>query len=56
MTEWNEAEWLERIKAAKDMTEVLEIMREHPPSPYASLLTDDPMSTFTVLKIMEDRS
>lgn len=56
MAEWNEAKWLEKIRGAKNMVEVVEIMKEHPRSPYSSMLTDDPMSTFTVLQMMSEDS
>ena len=56
MTEWNEAEWIKRVDAAKNMEEVLELMKEIPLDDISSALTDDPMSTFTALEIMSERS
>jgi hypothetical protein len=57
MTEWNEAEWIKRVDAAKNMEEVRELMEEIPLDDEVSLaLTDDPMSTFTALEIMSERS
>jgi hypothetical protein len=56
MAEWNEAEWIKRVDAAKNMEEVLELMKEIPLDDISSALTDDPMSTFTALEIMSERS
>lgn len=56
MAEWNEAEWIQRVNQAKNMEEVRELMKEIPLDDISLMLTDDPMSTITVLKIMSERS
>jgi hypothetical protein len=38
------------------MEEVLELMKEIPQDDISLMLTDDPMSTFTALKLMSERS
>lgn len=43
MAEWNEAEWSQRLKQAKNMEEVRELMKEIPLDDISLMLTDDPM-------------
>jgi len=54
--DWDEAEWRARVRQAKNMEEVRELMKEIPQDDISSMLTDDPMSTFTALKLMSERS
>ncbi len=56
MTDWDEAEWIKRVDAAKNMEEVRELMKEIPLDDISSALTDDPMSTFTTLRMISERS
>ena len=54
--DWDSAEWGARVTKAKNMEEVLELMKEIPQDDISSMLTDDPMSTFTALQMMSKRS
>ena len=56
LPEWDEAEWRVRVKKAKNMEEVRELMKEIPQDDISSMLTDDPMSTIAALKVMSQRS
>jgi hypothetical protein len=56
METFNKQDWLQKIRAASNMEEVVAIMEEHPEGAYSSMLTDDPMPTITVLQMMSDHS
>lgn len=56
MIEWDEVEWRERVRKAKNMDEVRELMKDIPQNDISSALTDDPMSTFTALRMIVERS
>lgn len=56
MPEWDEAEWRARVRKAKNMEEVRELMKEIPQDDISAMLTDDPMSTIAALQMMSKRS